>query len=63
MLIFRRFERNLPVTVSESLHCMLGSKERSVRAHAAQGDQQLQQPVFRKDGNDIELTYPIAAAS
>uniref|UniRef100_F1KRC2 Myosin-Ig n=1 Tax=Ascaris suum TaxID=6253 RepID=F1KRC2_ASCSU len=59
----KRFERNLPVTVSESLHCMLGSKERSVRAHAAQGDQQLQQPVFRKDGNDIELTYPIAAAS
>ncbi|VDM41595.1 unnamed protein product [Toxocara canis] len=57
------FERNLPVTVSESLHCTLGSKERSVRTHAANGDQQLQQPVFRKDGNNIELTYPIAAAS
>lgn len=63
MLAFRRFERKLPVTVSESLHCMLGSKERSVHAHAAQGDQPLLQPIFRKDGNNIELTYPIAAAS
>ncbi|VDK51705.1 unnamed protein product [Anisakis simplex] len=58
------FQRKLPVTVSDSLHCMLGSKERSVHAFEAQGDQNSQvQPVFRKVGNDIELTYPIAAAS
>lgn len=52
---FFRMGREIKVTINKPVHCMLGSKRRTVivRPTAVNGG-----ATFKKEGNDIALMWP-----